>query len=328
MFLIHWSKAQINFLMSNTKDTSPLLRIFLCHSSGDKKAVRELYQRLQKSGFIPWLDEIDILPGQDWEAEISRAVRNSDVVLVCLSCGSINKDGFVQKEIKFALDIAQEKTESSIFLIPLKLDDCVVPERLAKLQWVNYFESGGYERLLRALQKRAEQLGMKQKGRLSKPPSLSPLPQNLFQGLIQVFWGWHPFARNVVLILIGTFALAFLVWWLKAKPPEPITPDPSTAPTKETENELRGETVRELLTAWKNSDRDAALKVADPSAVNSLFNVPGLIRRTVNSKDLTCYPAGTDQYDCQISYSNGTLAFRLRKTDQGWWVEKVEKFDD
>jgi hypothetical protein len=78
---------------------SELERVFLCHSSGDKAQVRDLYQRLRKDGFEPWLDEEDLLPGQDRSQEITKAVRSSAVVLVCLSKSSITKTGFVQKEI-------------------------------------------------------------------------------------------------------------------------------------------------------------------------------------------------------------------------------------
>jgi len=72
-------------------DTPHSLRVFLCHSSGDKPAVRELYQRLCAEGIDAWLDEEKLLPGQDWQREIPKAVRASDVVIVCLSRGSITK---------------------------------------------------------------------------------------------------------------------------------------------------------------------------------------------------------------------------------------------
>jgi len=40
----------------NTTDRP--LRVFLCHSSNDKPAVRELYQKLRAEPWIePWLDE-------------------------------------------------------------------------------------------------------------------------------------------------------------------------------------------------------------------------------------------------------------------------------
>src|ERR1044071_4815035 len=37
------------------------LRVFLCHSKGDKRSVRRLYHRLKKEGFDPWLDEAKLL---------------------------------------------------------------------------------------------------------------------------------------------------------------------------------------------------------------------------------------------------------------------------
>jgi hypothetical protein len=135
------------------------LRVFLCHSSGDKPAVRDLYRRLENVGIKSWLDEEDLLPGQDWQREIPRAVRNSDVVIVCLSRSSITRSGYVQKEIKFALDVADKQPEDTIFIIPLRLDECKVPERLRKWQWVNFNDARGFERLLRALRLRADSIG-------------------------------------------------------------------------------------------------------------------------------------------------------------------------
>jgi outer membrane protein assembly factor BamD (BamD/ComL family) len=132
------------------------IKVFLCHASGDKPSVRELYKRLIFEGVDAWLDKEKLLPGQDWRMEIPRAVRESDVVVVCLSNKSITKEGYVQKEIKFALDIAEEKPEGTIFLIPARLEDCIVPERLSRWQWVDLYEENGFIQLLRSLKLRAE----------------------------------------------------------------------------------------------------------------------------------------------------------------------------
>lgn len=143
------------FEMPRYKTPQVPLSIFLCHSSIDKPKVRELYQRLRKDKFHPWLDEESLLPGQDWQQEIPKAVRNSNIVVVCLSKGSINKAGYIQKEIKYALDVADEQPDGVIFIIPLKLEECDVPERLRKWQWVNYFNDDGYQRLMMSLSIRA-----------------------------------------------------------------------------------------------------------------------------------------------------------------------------
>jgi len=132
------------------------LQIFLCHSSDDKPAVRRLYRKLVEDGFRPWLDEEDLLPGQHWEREIPIAVKNSDVVIACLSRQSATKTGYVQKEIKFALDVADEQPEGTIFLIPLRLEQCEVPQRLSRLHWVDLFEATGYDKLVRALDTRSQ----------------------------------------------------------------------------------------------------------------------------------------------------------------------------
>jgi hypothetical protein len=128
---------------------SPL--VFLCHSSGDKEQVRRLYQRLKSDGARCWFDEEDLLPGQKWEYEIRRAIRRSKFVLACLTGASVSRAGFVQKELKLALDIANEQPEGGVYIVPVRLEECAVPERLEDLQWVDLFEDGGYERLLRGL---------------------------------------------------------------------------------------------------------------------------------------------------------------------------------
>lgn len=135
------------------------LHAFLCHSSGDKPAVRNLYERLIAEGVEPWLDEEKILPGQDWNLEITKAVRATDSVIVCLSRGSISKVGYVQKELKRILDVADEQPEGKIFVIPVKLEECELPERLRQVQAVNLFEQRGFERLMRALRACADAVG-------------------------------------------------------------------------------------------------------------------------------------------------------------------------
>ena len=107
--------------MKETISVKRVLKTFLCHGSEDRSFVRDLYSRLRQDGVLPWLDETDILPGQDWDMEIRIAVRNSDVILVCVSCSSVGKEGYFQKEIKFALDVAEEKPDGTIFIIPIKL---------------------------------------------------------------------------------------------------------------------------------------------------------------------------------------------------------------
>jgi formylglycine-generating enzyme required for sulfatase activity len=135
------------------------LKVFLCHASADKPVVRDLYKRLVADGVDAWLDAESLVPGQNWQVEIPKAIRESDVVIVCLSEKSINKEGYVQKEIKFALDVADEKPEGTIFIIPARLEECKVPDRLSLYHWVDLYDEDGYQKLMRALRLRADKIG-------------------------------------------------------------------------------------------------------------------------------------------------------------------------
>ena len=109
-------------------------QIFLSYAREDEEKVENLYRKLSDAGFKPWMDKKDILPGEKWKSSIQTAIRRSDFFLACLSVNSVNKRGFLQKEIKDALDIWQEMLDSDIYLIPVRLEDCEAPERLGDFQ--------------------------------------------------------------------------------------------------------------------------------------------------------------------------------------------------
>ncbi len=134
------------------------LRVFLCHAACDKPKVRALYLALMHPSLDVWFDEERLLPGHDWEHEIGRAMHETDVVIICLSEAAVSKTGFVQKEIRYALDLAERQPEGAICVIPAKLERCSVPDRLSRWQWVDIAEERGLERLMLALCRRAQTL--------------------------------------------------------------------------------------------------------------------------------------------------------------------------
>jgi hypothetical protein len=135
------------------------LSVFLCHCSEDKPAVRQLKQQLEVEAFSPWLDEDDI-PPRLWEEEIQQALHRSQAIVVCLSRVFAHKEGFVQKELHYALEIAREKPDGTIFLIPVRLEECEIPRKLNAWQCIDLYKAGGYEKLKAALHNRARQLGI------------------------------------------------------------------------------------------------------------------------------------------------------------------------
>ena len=157
-------------------ETKRPLKVFLCHAHADRDPVRGLYTRLKREGVDVWLDKEKLLPGADWEYEIRKAVREADVVVVCLS-KQFNQAGFRQKEVRLALDTAMEQPEGEIFIIPARLEECDNLESLGKWHWVDLFESDGFQRLIMALRVRADKIGATLRIRRSGGTT-TPRPKN------------------------------------------------------------------------------------------------------------------------------------------------------
>jgi hypothetical protein len=126
-------------------------RPFISYASEDRLVARDIYNRLKQSDMQPWLDERDIPLGTEWEAMIQSAIRDAHIVLVLLSSISIEKKGYFQKEVTFALERAKEQPELRPFILPVKLEDVAVPPLLAEWQWVNWYEERGQDRLIDTL---------------------------------------------------------------------------------------------------------------------------------------------------------------------------------
>jgi len=126
-------------------------RVFLSYAKEDKDKVKSLYKRLLKEQLNPWIDLADLRPGQDWNEAILNAIRNARFVIVFLSSRSTNKRGYVQKEIREALDVASRMPERDLFIIPARIEDCMVPSSLTKWHWIDVHRKGGFKRLVNSI---------------------------------------------------------------------------------------------------------------------------------------------------------------------------------
>ncbi len=122
--------------MNRPKDQGAL---FISHAGEDVDEARRLYEGLKRAGLEPWFKKESLLPGQNVDVDIRRAIGRSRFFLVLLSENSV-KRGSVNKELARALTITDEFPESDIFIIPARLDDSApTHEKLQKLAPVDLF---------------------------------------------------------------------------------------------------------------------------------------------------------------------------------------------
>ena len=114
--------------------------IFISYAREDAENARKLYNRLLMEGHNPWFDEQCIQPGQDWEQTIETAIGKCKYFIALLSSYSLEKRGYVQKELKKGLDTLETIPFSQIFLIPVRVEQCYPKHPvLNRLHWVDLF---------------------------------------------------------------------------------------------------------------------------------------------------------------------------------------------
>jgi hypothetical protein len=127
-------------------------RVFLIYAREDLEIAKKLAGELRERGFRPWLDVEEVIPGQVWQKAVVRGLEESAAALVLVS-KNLEKKGFVQKELEVALETLQEREKDLSPVLPVRVDDSQVPERLAHVQWVNLFEDSGLDRLTMGLKR-------------------------------------------------------------------------------------------------------------------------------------------------------------------------------
>lgn len=98
---------------------------FISYSHEDKSFARRLHDALQGRGIRCWLDEHQILPGDNIYDRIDHGIRVWDKVLLCASRHSLTS-GWVNDELKHAFakekQLFKERGSEVLSLIPLNLD--------------------------------------------------------------------------------------------------------------------------------------------------------------------------------------------------------------
>jgi len=126
-------------------------RIFVSYAREDETVVKSIVAFLKAAGFETWFDKDNLLAGQDWRKVIQEEIARARLLLVCMSSHSVDKTGFVQKETRLALEQAELRPSSKVYIIPLKLDDCTVPEDIKRWHVLDLREQKASQKLLEAI---------------------------------------------------------------------------------------------------------------------------------------------------------------------------------
>ena len=128
------------------------MKVFISHALKDKALAGKVAAILEEAGLDAWYDEHEIMPGENWADNISKALKESDAMVVLLTPHALESD-VVSLGIEHALSEKAYKNRLIPVLVgePEDFTSNKIPWILKRLKTIKLPEYGRNEEQLKQI---------------------------------------------------------------------------------------------------------------------------------------------------------------------------------
>ena len=123
------------------------MKVFLSYPHEHEGSARQIKEFVRSVGVDCWFDKDSLIAGQDWERERGIAQSGADLIVLLCASQTTDRNGVYQRELNQALKELSDKRLGSIYIIPVRVEEMLLPPELSKLQFVNFYEIGWRQKL-------------------------------------------------------------------------------------------------------------------------------------------------------------------------------------
>lgn len=143
------------------------MKVFLCYPSEVEGTAREVKAFVRSVDIECWFDKDSLVAGEDWDRSRRIALEQADVVLVLCAAATTQRNGVYQRELNEALRLSEDRRVGTVYILPLRIEDCPLPPELRRLQYVDHFDPAWRRKVAAGLAKACDD------AREPVPPPLS-----------------------------------------------------------------------------------------------------------------------------------------------------------
>ena len=134
-----------------------VLRVFLSHSSKDKKNVDEIFNSFQINEISAWYDKYQIEPGDSITEKINQGLDECDIGIICISNNFLNSpSGRTKSELNYFIQRRMRNPDKLFIIVNFDVPHDELPPLVQDYRYIDFSEKDAMEILVNVVKKQLD----------------------------------------------------------------------------------------------------------------------------------------------------------------------------